>query len=181
MKYIYIDGGARIGESISILLDPREELKGCDAYLFECNVNHFSVLNSIKDSNTDYNFIVKEEAMWIENIEKNFFISNDRWGDLGCTLKPEKKEKLDLDNPIKVKCIDTSEFLKQFDNDNYIILKLDVEGSEYEILNHLIETGEINKINELYVEFHDYFFNQNSNILKNKLKSYNIKCDFNWM
>ena len=80
-----------------------------------------------------------------------------------------------------MKCINFSEFLKQFNDDDYVILKLDVEGSEYDILDQLIETKLITKINELYVEFHDGFFNQNSSIIKNKLKEFNIKCDFNWM
>lgn len=180
MKYIYIDGGARIGESIEILLDNRNELMGCDAYLFECNPHHIDTLNKISKDNKKYNFIVKEEALWVEDTLKNFYISNDKWGDLGSTLKPEKNESLERDNPLLVKCIDISEFLKNF-NDEYIILKLDVEGAEYDILNHLISTGLIEKVNELYVEFHDYFFNESSNDIKNKLLEYNIKCDFNWM
>ena len=181
MKYIYIDGGARIGESIEIILDKREELKGCDSYLFECNPNHIETLNKIREDNKNYNFIVKEEALWVEDCEKEFFISIDRWGDLGCTLKPEKKELLDKKNPLIVKCINFSEFLKKFNDDDYIILKLDVEGAEYDILDQLIETKLITKINELYVEFHDGFFNQNSSIIKNKLKEFKVKCDFNWM
>lgn len=32
MKKIFIDGGARIGESISELLDKRNDLTGCDVY-----------------------------------------------------------------------------------------------------------------------------------------------------
>ena len=75
----------------------------------------------------------------------------------------------------------SEEFLKQFNDDDYVILKLDVEGSEYDILDQLIETKLITKINELYVEFHDGFFNRDSSIIKNKLKEFNIKCDFNWM
>jgi len=181
MKYIYIDGGARIGESIEILLDKREELKGCDSYLFECNPAHINTLNDIKFNNNNYNFIIKNEALWVENVEKDFYLSIDKWGDLGCTLKPEKKELLDINNPIKVKCVDLSQFLKSFKDDEYIILKLDVEGAEYDILEHLIKEGTINKIKELYVEFHDGFFNQNSSYLKKKLIDLNIKCDFNWM
>ncbi len=181
MRYIYIDGGARIGESIEILLDKRKELKGCDSYMFECNPSHIETLNEIKKNNQDYNFIIKNEALWVENIEKDFYLSIDRWGDLGCTLKPEKKELLDIDNPIKVKCINLSEFLNSFSDNDYIILKLDVEGAEYEILEHLMNEGTINKVKELYVEFHDYFFNQNSQNIKNRLMGFNIKCDFNWM
>jgi len=180
MKYIYIDGGARVGESVGIILDKRIELLNCDSYMFECNPSHINTLNELKEKNKNYNFIIKEEALWCENCYKDFYISTDIWGDLGCTLKPEKNESLDRDNPIKVKCIDFSEFLLGFDDDSYIIVKLDVEGAEYEILEHLINTNIITKINELYVEFHDGFFSTNSQTLKEKLTSFNIKCDFNW-
>ena len=181
MKYVFIDGGARIGESIEIILEKRHELLGCDSYLFECNPNHIGVLNEISENNKKYNFFVREEALWVEDCEKEFFISIDRWGDLGCTLKPEKNEKLDKQNPLIVKCINFSNFLKSFNDDTYIVLKLDVEGAEYDILEHLIYEGTITKINELYVEFHDNFFNINSNTLKEKIKEYIKIYDFNWM
>jgi len=181
MKKIFIDGGARIGESIEVLLDKRDDLLGCEVYLFECNPSHVQTLIDISNTNIKYNFIVKEEAIWIEDTIKDFFISTDMWGDLGCTLLPEKKEKLDRDNPVKVKCIDFAKFIDSFDDDDYLIIKLDIEGSEYEVLEHLIKTNKIVKIKELYVEFHDYFFNKNSTEIKNKLLSYDIKCNFNWM
>ena len=181
MKKIFIDGGARIGESIEVLLETREDLKGSYVYFFECNKNHIQTLNDIANNNKKYNFIVKEEAIWVDDINKDFFISVDNWGDLGCTLLAEKKEKLDLENPVNVKCIDFAKFLKSFSEDDYIVVKLDIEGAEYDVLNHLIETKAITKINELYVEFHDIFFNRNSEDIKNKLLNFNIKCNFNWM
>jgi FkbM family methyltransferase len=181
MKYIYIDGGARVGESVEIILDKRLELIGCDAYMFECNTNHIDTLLNLKNTNVKYNFLIKNEAIWVKNEAKYFYISNDVWGDLGCTLKPDKKESLDLDNPIMVQCIDFNEFINQFDDDSYIIVKLDIEGAEYEVLNSLLDNGSINKINELYVEFHDNFFGENSTSLKERLLLTNVKCDFNWM
>ena len=45
----------------------------------------------------------------------------------------------------------------------------------------MINNGTINKVNELYVEFHDSFFNIDSTPLKEKIQNFNIKCDFNWM
>jgi FkbM family methyltransferase len=181
MKYIFIDGGARVGESIEYLLDKRPELIGSDVYMFECNPAHFETLHNLKEINKNYNFIIKEYALWIENTTKMFFISVDRWGDLGCTLKPEKKEKLDLERPLFVNCIDITEFINTLNENDYIILKLDVEGAEYDILEYMIANGSIHKIKELYIEFHDGFFNEDSTHLKNKLSQFNIKCDFNWI
>lgn len=180
MRKIYIDGGARIGESLDMFLKHRKDLLGCDVHFFECNDAHLETLLKIKEENKDYNFSIHSEAIWSEDGEMDFFISIDRWGDLGCTLKPEKREKLDLENPKKVKTIDFSSFLNQFNDDDYIIVKLDIEGSEYKVIERLLETKSINKINELYIEWHDIFFDVSSHHLKNELSKLDIKIDNNW-
>jgi FkbM family methyltransferase len=58
------------------------------------------------------------------------------------------------DTQVKVKSIDFSKFLGKFSKDDLIYCKMDIEGSEFFVLRHLIETGEIAKINTLFVEFH---------------------------
>lgn len=181
MRKIFIDGGARVGESIQELLDKREDLQGCDVYLFECNSDHHKTLNEIKENNKNYNFIVRGEALWNKNGEQSFYISVDQWGDLGCTLDSSKREKLDLQNPRTVKTLRLSDFLDEFNDDDYIVLKLDIEGGEYKVIADLINTNKIKKIDELFVEWHDHFFNMSSQPLKDALTQYNIKINHNWM
>jgi FkbM family methyltransferase len=179
-KKVFIDGGARIGESIDILLNKRSDLFGCDVYLFECNPNHIDTLNNIATNNLNYNFIVKDEAIWNENGFLDFYSAIDVWGDLGDTLMINKKEKLNRENPIKVKTIKFSDFISQFDGNDYIVLKLDIEGAEYEVLWDLINTNQIEKIDELYVEFHDGFFDDKDsyelrNIISQKVPVFNYE------
>lgn len=38
--------------------------------------------------------------------------------------------------------------------EDYVALKIDVEGAEYEILEHLVANGAMKCVDELYVEFH---------------------------
>lgn len=181
MRKIFIDGGARIGESIDELLNKREDLKGCDVYFFECNTDHIITLNKIKETNKDYNFIIRTEAIWDKDGEQNFYISIDQWGDLGCTLDSTKREKLDLEHPRLVKTIRLADFIDSFNDDDYIVLKLDIEGGEYRVISDLINSGKITKIKELYVEWHDHFFNNSSLPLKEALNDYNIIVNHNWM
>jgi FkbM family methyltransferase len=183
MKKIFIDGGARIGESIEYFLDKREDLIGCDVYFFECNVDHINTLKEIQKNNKKYNFFVSDNAVWIEDGQKDFFISIDQWGDLGCTLDKDKSEKLDLYNPRVVNTIDISVFIKNLPDDSYIILKLDIEGSEYEVVEHLIKSNVIEKIKEVHIEWHDHFFvgKKDSYGLMKKLDSYNLIINNNWI
>jgi FkbM family methyltransferase len=58
-----------------------------------------------------------------------------------------------------VKTINFSEFLKnKISNDDFVLVKMDIEGSEFSVLDSLIETGSFKLINEIYIEFHERFF-----------------------
>jgi FkbM family methyltransferase len=58
-----------------------------------------------------------------------------------------------------VKGIDFSKFLKSNVTENdFVVIKMDIEGSEFSVIDSLIATGSFKLINELYVEFHERFF-----------------------
>jgi len=93
---------------------------------------------------------------------QNFFV--DREDGDGSTLFGNKLTRgnggfgtLDTANPVKVRTIDLSRWLREntsaFD---YIILKLDVEGAEYDILEKMIRDRIVGRINHLFVEWHWY-------------------------
>ena len=62
---------------------------------------------------------------------------------------------LDLANPITVRTIDLSSWLrKNTGSFDYVILKLDVEGAEYDILEKMMRDRTIRRIKHLFVEWH---------------------------
>ena len=53
--------------------------------------------------------------------------------------------------------IDFSRWLSaNFSIRDYIIVKMDIEGAEYEVLEKMIRDGTLQMVNELYVEFHQH-------------------------
>jgi len=58
--------------------------------------------------------------------------------------------------PEEMRLIRASDFI----SDNYVnnirLMKVNIEGGEYELLEHLIETGYIRNISDLLVQFHDF-------------------------
>ena len=48
--------------------------------------------------------------------------------------------------------------IDQYSYDDYIIVKIDIEGTEYPLIEHLIRQGTIHKVDHLTVEFHDKDF-----------------------
>jgi FkbM family methyltransferase len=61
------------------------------------------------------------------------------------------------DTQVKVSSINFSKFLEFLPENSNIICKMDIEGSEFKVLRHLIEQGTIAKIKEIYIEFHERF------------------------
>ncbi len=150
MNKIFIDCGAHCGESI--LEAKRRYGNDIKIISFEANPNlAIPLQNHFKD---DLNVEVRNEATWVEDQEStNFYLSID-WSD-GSSIYKEKKSGGVSDNiSVNIPSINLANFIKKIKKDNYIILKLDVEGAEYEILNHLIEEDIIPLINEFHGEFH---------------------------
>mgnify|MGYP003392627817 CR=1 FL=1 len=56
-----------------------------------------------------------------------------------------------------VPCVDLSSWLKEVwekHNGPYIAMKMDIEGAEYDVLEHMIEDGTLELVHDLVVEFH---------------------------
>ncbi len=71
-----------------------------------------------------------------------------------------------------IKAIDFSKFLKDtVTEDDYVLIKMDIEGSEFSVLDKIIEDENINLIDEIYVEFHERHF-ADQNYYKQKKEEY---------
>jgi len=58
-----------------------------------------------------------------------------------------------------VRSVDFSDFINKNSEDNdFVLVKMDIEGSEFQVIDGLINSGSFKKINEIYVEFHERFF-----------------------
>jgi hypothetical protein len=60
-----------------------------------------------------------------------------------------------------VESSDLIELINSIDSDDDIFLKLDIEGSEYDLLEKLINENLLIVIKKLYVEFHNQYVSQN--------------------
>ena len=150
MKKIGIDCGANVG------LVTQDLLNHCDhVYCFEPNPFAFKVLESrlsgLKNV-TCFNKAVldrqdKVKLFFHENSHKN----EVEWS-TGSSLLDFKgnvlKEKF-----IEVEAVDLCQFIKKLDSP-IEILKIDVEGVEYGIVNKLIDTQLIYDIKNVFVEVH---------------------------
>ena len=70
---------------------------------------------------------------------------------------------------IKIPSINFSKFVSELPKDSNIICKMDIEGSEFPVLRHMIENNTITRIKEIYIEFHERFMPLESSETKQKL------------
>lgn len=88
-----------------------------------------------------------QKAAWIEDGKSEFSLS-----DIGSTLM-KSKNTWDAGEKVTVETFDFSEWVKQF-KDDFVVLKMDIEGAEFLLLDKMINDGTITIPDWLMVEFH---------------------------
>lgn len=69
----------------------------------------------------------------------------------------ERNDLYEWHEDIEVESIDLSQWiLENFDKDDFIVLKMDVEGAEYTILPKMIEDNSIGYLNSAFIEWHHW-------------------------
>ena len=132
MKKVFIDCGAHDGCSVQMFVDNYSDYKDYEIYSFECNEKRFKQLIEKSQNLNLSNFIPMKKAVWVNNGKKIF----DGW---------QFKNTLKINDDKGVECIDLSEFIiNNFSKEDYIILKMDIEGSEVDVICH---SNKLKKVN----------------------------------
>jgi FkbM family methyltransferase len=103
--------------------------------------------------------------------EAEFFFSGTSHGLVigeGTTIvQGRRPDVAQYDRPQKARAIDFSNWVSQVARNHagrrspYVVLKMDIEGAEYLVLEHMADMGTLNNINILIIEFHSNQFEGN--------------------
>jgi len=149
MRNIFLDCGGNIGQSI-------DRFKNSSLYAPDYIIYSFEPVPHLSKHYRDRKDIIfSDKAIWTNDSTLNFFIGRNHGG-VGSTLMKEKWScKPDFAHPIQVQSIDFSKWIiDNFSKEDHIILKMDIEGAEYDVLEKMITDGSINYIKKAYLEFH---------------------------
>jgi len=145
MRKIFIDCGFYVGLASSLFKKTDEYDDEFEFYAFEPTISEALIE---KYSNITFS----NKAVWICDGEIDFYKSSRCRGRAN-SLFPNPRAKKEVVN--KIECIDFSKWIMgNFEKDDYIILKMDIEGAEQDVLEKMVKDGSIEYINVAYVEFH---------------------------
>jgi len=172
MRKIFLDCGSNDGCSVRKFRHLKDKDKEFECFCFEGNPKLFKY-HPVDHLCKFYPNIVYGSDEVIE-----FYIQ----GSGGGSTTSKKKYQGYLD---KYKCgvekvqyqpVILSEFIKNnFSKDDHIILKLDVEGAEYSILQNMIDTQVLSYVNAIYIEWHTGKKTDHENC-KGFIKEFNNIC-----
>jgi len=147
---VFIDLGAYRGATIGSFRRSRAFVEGQTAiYAWECNPH-------LADVDYGEGVTVVRAAAWVADGELPFYISRVRpekvQGSSVC--KNKRTGNLDVENPVVVQTIDFARWLGQFAAVDHVVVKMNIEGAEYDVLEHLCDTQAIRLIDVLHVQWH---------------------------
>lgn len=150
MRKIFLDCGANRGQSI---IGAKKQFgSDIEVYSFEAVTILYNKL--VEKWSNDPKVHLFNNAVWDKNDKVKIYISTE-WSDASTLYLDKFDRKIDKDLYNEVNSIDLAEFIKtNFTPEDYIILKLDIEGAEYDVLYHLAKTEVISYLNEVWGEWH---------------------------
>ena len=164
-KGLFLDCGSNIGQGFEFFRE-YYPIKNYDYVLFEPNPYCFEELSKKYAGLTDSGVQLKNLAVGVNNGSIDFYGLEEEKGGIysvGGTVLPEhnsKKFGTSSSVSLKVQSINFSEFLADLLKRNVytsVILKLDIEGGEYPVLDTLCSEGLLSKFEIIYVEFHSQY------------------------
>lgn len=150
----FIDGGANLGQAYDFF---SQKYPDRDFFLYEINSNCFETLRNKCDGLE--NVKVFNKGLYSEQKTLDVYSVNPeqyQQSNQGVSLiEKHNSNHYNAQTVDTVECVDIHSLITEL-NERYddIVLKLDIEGSEYPVLKRLLEHPNLSKISEIYVEWH---------------------------
>ena len=167
-RALFLDCGSNLGQGFEFFKGFYKQDR-FDFILFEPNPHCFKILEQKYSGLRKDGVRLMNVAVGSEEGEVEFYGLDETQGGIysvGGSILPEHNSRMYTtarNSNLKVHSINFNNFLNDlFDKEIYstYILKLDIEGGEYQILDSLIENRKVNLFESIYVEFHSQYMNQ---------------------
>jgi FkbM family methyltransferase len=147
---VYYDLGGFIGQTTANFMAANNPKK---VVAFEPNPA------AIKGAHWDYvrqnGGKVINAAVGIEDGETEFYLDSTKDISQSCTATAEKVSDINDKEPVSVEVVDFPGYIsKRTNKKDFIVVKMDIEGGEYDLLDAMIRNNSLKLVNELRIEWH---------------------------
>ena len=152
-RRVVVDCGAG-GNSLEQLILDRPDF---EFFAFEPNPALIPGLERIAKAHPDIAVTIFSQAVWTYDGEVSLYLGHPISSTLvqGKQVPQKFGKQIDYTTPQMVPCIDFSQWLaKELTWEDYIVVKMDIEGAEYAVLEKALAEKTIALIDELVVEWH---------------------------
>lgn len=164
MAKIFIDCGSNVGQGLRRFASMYNMDSSWIVETFEPNPQLIETLKS-NIADLPMSIHVHNKAVWDKTGEVHFSImleesegsSVEKLMDAGICADPNSASYRKHDTIITAPSVDISTVLSAYSKDDYIVVKLDIEGSEFAVVRKMLVDGTIDMIDELYVEWHTQY------------------------
>lgn len=176
-KKVFIDLGTHNCQGLNHFINQELSITNeWEIHTFEPNplINVEDCVNNFKD----LNITLHKKAAWIKDdnvIFKQYGVDGTSQGSL---LEETNggKEYMDYYGEVEIPCIDFYKFIKDFDDTSEVYIKMDIEWSEYEIINKMLEQGWSKNIKKIWIGWHNTnnaYFKSKSEFLMKEIEKNN--------
>jgi FkbM family methyltransferase len=167
MANVYLDLGTHFGQGLEHFIQMLNVDESWRVHTFEANpitykqftedaYKKYPYVIAHNEAVTDYDGTITVNIETVpegDNGMGTSVIGLDKWNPWGGTLR-ENFTKTE-----EVPCVDLSRFIKDnFSENDRIFIKMDIEGSEFAVLQKLVDENLLDRINTLVVEWHAHFY-----------------------
>lgn len=193
MKRVFLDLGTHKGQGLNEFIQMYGIDPSWEVHTFEANpiVHGIFKENAFKQTPwvKSHNMAVSDiDASIVVNIETppgegetgmgTSCVSLDKWNPWGL------RDRQHFQTQATVPCFNLSHFiLENYNKEDFLLIKMDIEGSEYPVLERMLQDGSIEYVDHLYVEWHSRFFTnkeemeQVENDIIERISKYDIKLE----
>lgn len=131
-----------------------------DVYAFEANPLFNPILEKVSAQIAEKNHTIQifnETAVWTHDGTIDFYLDtvNEKFNFWGSSLDKNHPDVIKSGREkLTVKCVDLARILKLYKEEDFIVVKMDIEGSEYDLIFDLLKKDALKLIDHMAVEFH---------------------------
>ena len=140
-RKVFVDAGSFDGDTTRIFLDKYPDASEYAIYCFEPDPMFYGQLPE--------NVIAYNCAVSVRDGLTNFYIGKPK----SSSLIGHKTSGNLSKQPMTVRCIDFSRWMRLYSN-CHVVLKMNIEGSEYDVLEKMLAEGTLSCVRDLYVDWH---------------------------